>query len=96
MDRATGARWDQIRLRAKRLRYRYAQGAGLLVRSGRRTILKLSAHHPLANNFTGALLTIRALHVPSGKEPTRNPMHWLVRIPRSDGSACLQLQRLLI
>jgi hypothetical protein len=67
-------RWTELlgqlgsdsRLRAKRLRYRYLNVAGLLVRSGRRTILKLSAHYPLANNFTGTLLTIRALHVPSG------------------------------
>lgn len=67
-------RWTELlgqlgsdsRLRAKRLRYRYLNVAGLLVRSGRRTILKLSAHYPLANNFSRALLTIRALHVPSG------------------------------
>ena len=67
-------RWTELlgqlgsdsRLRAKRLRYRYLNVAGLLVTTGRRMILKLSAHYPLANNFTGALLTIRALHVPSG------------------------------
>lgn len=67
-------RWTEIlgglgadaRLRAKRLRYRYLNVAGLLVTSGRRKILKLSANYPLVGNFTRALVTIRALGVPSG------------------------------
>lgn len=67
-------RWTELlgqlgsdaRLRAKRLRYRYLNVAGLLVTTGRRTILKLSGHYPLAGNFTSALVAIRALHVPSG------------------------------
>ena len=67
-------RWTELlgqlgadaRLRAKRLRYRYLNVAGLLVSSGRRTILKLSAAYPFANNFTKALVTIPALAPPSG------------------------------
>ena len=53
-------------LRAKRLRYRYLNVAGLLVSSGRRKILKLSADYPLLSNFTTALAAIRSLGVPSG------------------------------
>lgn len=67
-------RWTELlgklgpdaRLRAKRLRYRYLNVAGLLVSSGRRKILKLSADYPLLSNFVTALAAIRSLGVPSG------------------------------
>src|SRR5439155_13419600 len=40
--------------RAKRFRYRYLVVPGLLVRSGRRLVLKLRSDYPLYDRFTGA------------------------------------------
>jgi len=53
-------------LRAKRLRYRYLNVAGIVVTSGRRLVLKLRSDYPLLVTFTRALATLRALPGPAG------------------------------
>ena len=74
---ATGlnlCRWTQLLgglgadgdLRAKRLRYRYLAVPGLLVRSGRRLILKLQRGYALLHRFLAALARLRALPAPAG------------------------------
>lgn len=56
-----GAGRDGGELRAKRLRYRYLVVPGLLVRTGRRLVLKLSAAYPSLGRFLGALGRLRKL-----------------------------------
>jgi hypothetical protein len=74
---ATGlnlCRWTQLLgglgsdgdLRAKRLRYRYLAVPALLVRSGRRLVLKLQSGYALLDRFIVALKRLRALPVPAG------------------------------
>ncbi len=74
---ATGlnlCRWTQLLgglqsdgdLRAKRLRYRYLAVPALLVRSGRRLVLKLYRGYALFDRFVAALARLRALPVPVG------------------------------
>jgi hypothetical protein len=74
---ATGlnlCRWTQLLgglgadgdLRAKRLRYRYLAVPALLVRSGRRLVLKLHRGYALLDRFVAALARLRALPVPAG------------------------------
>ena len=53
-------------LRAKRLRYRYLNVAGMVVSSGRRLVLKLRSDYPFLIRFTNALATIRSLPAPDG------------------------------
>jgi hypothetical protein len=53
-------------LHAKRLRYRYLAVPALLVRSGRRLILKLRADYPLLRRFLAALTRLATLPVPAG------------------------------
>lgn len=60
---ALGADGD---LRAKRLRYRYLAVSGLLVRSGRRLVLKLHRGYVLLDRFIAALARLRTLPVPGG------------------------------
>ncbi|MGH2659551.1 MAG: IS1380 family transposase [Actinomycetota bacterium] len=74
---ATGlnlCRWTQLLgglsadgdLRAKRLRYRYLAVPALLVRSGRRLVLKLHRGYALLDRFVAAMARLRALPVPAG------------------------------
>ena len=56
---------DDADLRAKRLRYRYLAVAALVVRSGRRLLLRLPCAYPLVARFAGALNRLRALPGPS-------------------------------
>ncbi len=74
---ATGlnlCRWTQLLgdlhpesdLRAKRLRYRYLAVPALLVRSGRRLVLRLPRGYALLGGFIAALARLRALPVPAG------------------------------
>ncbi len=74
---ATGlnlCRWTQLLgelgadgdIRAKRLRYRYLAVPALLVRSGRRLVLKLHRGYALLDRFIAALARLRVLPVPSG------------------------------
>ena len=74
---ATGlnlCRWTQLLgelgsdgdLRAKRLRYRYLAVPALLVRSGRRLVLKLHRGYALLDRFVAALARLRALPAPGG------------------------------
>jgi hypothetical protein len=66
-------RWSQILggldadgdLRAKRLRYRYLNVPALLVRSGRRLVLKLQRDYPLLGAFVAALARLRSLPMPA-------------------------------
>jgi len=67
-------RWSQLLggldgegdLRAKRLRYRYLNIPAVLVRSGRRLVLKLQRDYPFLDAFATALTLLRSLSVPSG------------------------------
>jgi hypothetical protein len=67
-------RWSQLLgglggeddLRAKRLRYRYLNVPALLVRSGRRLVLKLQRDYPFLDAFASALTRLRSLSVPAG------------------------------
>jgi hypothetical protein len=67
-------RWSQLLgqldadcdLRAKRLRYRYLNVPALLVRSGRRLVLKLQRDYPLLGAFVAALARLRSLPIPAG------------------------------
>jgi hypothetical protein len=67
-------RWSQLLggldedgdLRAKRLLYRYLNIPALLVRSGRRLVLKLQRDYPLLVAFVAALARLRSLPLPSG------------------------------
>jgi hypothetical protein len=67
-------RWTQLLgelhpegdLRAKRLRYRYLAVPALLVRSGRRLVLKLHRGYALLDPFIAALTRLRALPAPAG------------------------------
>jgi hypothetical protein len=67
-------RWSQLLghldedgdLRAKRLRYRYLNVPALLVRSGRRLVLKLQRNYPLLDRFVAALARLRSLPMPVG------------------------------
>jgi hypothetical protein len=67
-------RWSQLLgaldpdgdLRAKRLRYRYFNIPALLVRSGRRLILKLQRNYPLLDRFVAALKRLQSLPTPVG------------------------------
>ncbi len=74
---ATGlnlCRWTQLLgkidpdrdLRAKRFRFRYLSVPAMLVRSGRRLMLKLAGSYPLLDRFVAALSRLRALPVPAG------------------------------
>src|SRR6266540_4309492 len=74
---ATGlnlCRWTQLLgelgsdgdLRAKRLRYRYLAVPALLVRSGRRLVLKLHRSYAFLGWFVAALVRLRALPAPAG------------------------------
>lgn len=66
-------RWTQLLgqldaesdLRAKRLRYRYLNIPALLVRSGRRLVLKLQRDYPLLGAFVAALARLRSLPMPA-------------------------------
>jgi hypothetical protein len=53
-------------MRAKRLRYRYLNVPALLVRSGRRLVLKLQRGYPLFRRFAAALLRLQSLPTPVG------------------------------
>jgi len=53
-------------LRAKRLRYRYLNVAGMVVCTGRRLVLKLRADYPYLARFTAALAALRSLPAPGG------------------------------
>jgi Transposase DDE domain group 1 len=53
-------------MRAKRLRYRYLNVPALLVRSGRRLLLKLQRGYPLFDRFAAALLRLQSLPAPVG------------------------------
>lgn len=67
-------RWSQLLgaldedggLRAKRLRYRYLNVPAVLVRSGRRLVLKLQRDYPLLDAFVAALTRLRSLPLPVG------------------------------
>ncbi|MCA1703645.1 MAG: IS1380 family transposase [Actinobacteria bacterium] len=67
-------RWSQLLgsldedgdIRAKRLRYRYLNIPGLLVRSGRRFVLKLQCDYPLLDRFVAALARLQTLPLPAG------------------------------
>ena len=67
-------RWSQLLggldedggLRAKRLRYRYLNVPALLVRSGRRLVLKLQRDYPSLGAFVAALSRLRSLPMPVG------------------------------
>lgn len=56
-----GAGRDQGELRAKRLRYRYLVVPAMLVRTGRRLVLKLSSSYPYLRRFLAALGRLRQL-----------------------------------
>ncbi len=57
---------DQDRdLRAKRLRYRYLNVPAVLVRSGRRLVLKLQRDYPMLGAFVAALTRLQSLPSPS-------------------------------
>jgi hypothetical protein len=53
-------------LRAKRFRYRYLVVPALVVRTGRRVLLKLRADYPLFRRFLAALERLRTLPAPAG------------------------------
>ena len=53
-------------LRAKRFRFRYLFVPAVLVRSGRRLVLKLAGGYPLFDRFVAALARLRALPLPDG------------------------------
>ena len=53
-------------MRAKRLRYRYLNVPALLVRSGRRFVLKLQRGYPLLDRFIAALERLQSLPLPGG------------------------------
>ncbi|MCA1672542.1 MAG: IS1380 family transposase, partial [Actinobacteria bacterium] len=65
-------RWSQLLgsldpdgdMRAKRLRYRYLNVPALLVRSGRRLVLKLQRDYPLLDRFVAALARLQSLPLP--------------------------------
>ena len=67
-------RWSQLLgslgadgdLRAKRLRYRYLNVPAVLVRSGRRLVLKLQRDYPLFDVFVAALTRLQSLPLPVG------------------------------
>ncbi|MCA1705038.1 MAG: IS1380 family transposase, partial [Actinobacteria bacterium] len=67
-------RWSQLLghldadgdLRAKRLRYRYLNVPALLVRSGRRLVLKLQRNYALLDRFIAALARLESLPLPVG------------------------------
>ncbi len=67
-------RWSQLLgsldedgdMRAKRLRYRYLNVPALLVRSGRRLVLKLQRDYPLLDRFIAALARLESLPLPVG------------------------------
>jgi len=67
-------RWSQLLgsldedsdMRAKRLRYRYFNVPALLVRSGRRLVLKLQRDYPLFDRFVAALARLQSLPLPVG------------------------------
>lgn len=67
-------RWSQLLgqlgsegdLRAKRLRYRYLNVPAVLVRSGRRLVLKLPRGYPLLGHFLAAFARLRSLPGPAG------------------------------
>ncbi|HYN35307.1 MAG TPA: IS1380 family transposase, partial [Ilumatobacteraceae bacterium] len=67
-------RWSQLLgsldedgdMRAKRLRYRYLNVPALLVRSGRRIVLKLQRDYPLLDRFVAALTRLQSLPLPAG------------------------------
>lgn len=67
-------RWSQLLgsldadgdLRAKRLRYRYLNVPALLVRTGRRLVLKLQRDYPLLDAFVAALTRLQSLPLPVG------------------------------
>lgn len=67
-------RWSQLLgsldqeggLRAKRLRYRYLNVPAVLVRSGRRLVLKLQRDYPLLDAFVAALTRLQSLPLPVG------------------------------
>ena len=67
-------RWTQVLgsldadgdIRAKKLRYRYLNVPALLVRSGRRLVLKLQRDYPLLGAFVAALARLRSLPMPAG------------------------------
>ncbi|MGH2806446.1 MAG: IS1380 family transposase [Actinomycetota bacterium] len=74
---ATGlnlTRWSQllgsldedVEMRAKRLRYRYLNIPGLLVRTGRRLVLRLQRDYPLFDRFVAALTRLQSLPQPAG------------------------------
>lgn len=66
-------RWSQLLgsldadgdMRAKRLRYRYLNVPALLVRSGRRLVLKLQRSYPLFDRFVAALTRLQSLPMPA-------------------------------
>lgn len=53
-------------MRAKRLRCRYLNVPALLVRSGRRLVLKLQRDYPLLERFLAALARLESLPPPVG------------------------------
>lgn len=53
-------------LRAKRLRYRYLNVAGMVVTTGRRLVLKLRSDYPFLARFIQALAVLRSLPAPDG------------------------------
>jgi len=67
-------RWSQLLgsfdeeggMRAKRLRYRYLNIPALLVRSGRRLVLKLQRGYLLFDRFVAALTRLQSLPLPAG------------------------------
>ncbi len=66
-------RWSQLLgsldedgdMRAKRLRYRYLNIPALLVRTGRRLVLKLQRDYPLLDLFVAALARLQSLPLPA-------------------------------
>jgi hypothetical protein len=48
------------------LRYRHFNVPALLVRSGRRLVLKLQRDYPFLDAFASALTRLRSLSVPAG------------------------------
>ena len=57
---------DGGEVRAKRLRYRYLSIPAIVVRTGRRRVLKLPAAHPFLEQFTTALGRLQSLGAPPG------------------------------
>jgi hypothetical protein len=57
---------DDADMRAKRLRYRFLNVPALLVRSGRRLVLKMQHDYPLLDRFVGALARLQSLPLPAG------------------------------